>query len=118
MEIYIEDMVKGCVLQIVGVEENAILSAGDPRSLIIEEGAEAAKGEETGKSTSSLEVMFKSETKKDEKEKGPSGIDTTLSLVKRYIDRVYGEIISKKDELYANLSTPLLRDPLEILCHL
>lgn len=46
------------------------------------------------------------------------GIDTTLTLVQKYIERVYGEISEKKDELFKNLSTPLLRDPLEILCHL
>ena len=112
-EIYIEDMIKGSILRIVGLDESLIVPTGaDPRNFIIESSQER----DPSKSQNSLEVMFKD--LKKEKEAGPPGIDTTLHLVKRYIDRVYSEIRAKKEELYSNLSTPLLRDPLEILCHL
>lgn len=106
-EIYIEDMIKGSILRIVGLDESLIVPTGaDPRNFIIE----SSQDRDPSKSQNSLEVMFKD--LKKEKEAGPPGIDTTLNLVKRYIERVYSEIRSKKEDLYSNLSTPLLRDPL------
>lgn len=110
-------MIKGSILRIVGLDEALIVPAGaDPRNFIIESSSQERDQPQGAKNQNSLEAMFKS--LKKEKEQCLPGIDTTLNLVKRYIDRVYNEIRSKRDELYSNLSTPLLRDPLEILCHL
>jgi len=46
------------------------------------------------------------------------GIKTNLQVIENYIDEVFKRVKDNEDEFVENLSTPLNKDPLEILLHL
>lgn len=52
------------------------------------------------------------------KKKKVRGIKTTMRVVDQYVAQVFGKVKENEDEFVENLSTPLNKDPLEILLHL
>lgn len=46
------------------------------------------------------------------------GIKTTMGIVDTYVSEVFKKVKESEDEFIENLSTPLNKDPLEILLHL
>ncbi|CDW71493.1 iq calmodulin-binding motif family protein [Stylonychia lemnae] len=52
------------------------------------------------------------------KKKRVRGIKTTMRIVDQYVAQVFKKVKESEDEFVENLSTPLNKDPLEILLHL
>jgi transcription termination factor NusB len=52
------------------------------------------------------------------KKKKVRGIKTTMRVVDQYMSQIFKKIKDNEDEFIENLSTPLNKDPLEILLHL
>jgi hypothetical protein len=52
------------------------------------------------------------------KKKRIRGIKTTMKVVDSYVGEVFKKVKDGEDEFVENLSTPLNKDPLEILLHL
>jgi hypothetical protein len=52
------------------------------------------------------------------KKKKLKGIQTTMRIVDNYLQEVFKRVKDNEDEFIENLSTPLNKDPLEILLHL
>ena len=46
------------------------------------------------------------------------GIKTNIRIVDNYVAEIFKKIKESEDEFIENLSTPLNKDPLEILLHL
>jgi CRISPR/Cas system CMR subunit Cmr6 (Cas7 group RAMP superfamily) len=55
---------------------------------------------------------------KEAKKKKLRGIKTTMRIVDTYLTEVFKKVKDSEDEFVENLSTPLNKDPLEILLHL
>ena len=55
---------------------------------------------------------------KEEKKKKLRGIKTTMRIVESYVADVFKKVKEQEDDFVENLSTPLNKDPLEILLHL
>lgn len=57
---------------------------------------------------------------KEEKKKVKKvrGIKTTMKVVDTYVQEIFKKVKDQEDEFVENLSTPLNKDPLEILLHL
>jgi len=53
-----------------------------------------------------------------EKKKKARGIKTTNRIVESYVSEVFRKVKEQEDEFIENLSSPLNKDPLEILLHL
>jgi hypothetical protein len=56
--------------------------------------------------------------KEEKRKKKLRGIKTTMRIVDTYLTEVFKKVKDSEDEFVENLSTPLNKDPLEILLHL
>lgn len=52
------------------------------------------------------------------KKKRARGIQTSMRIVDSYLAQIFRKVKESEDEFIENLSTPLNKDPLEILLHL
>jgi hypothetical protein len=46
------------------------------------------------------------------------GIKTDIQIVERYVEELFEKVIDQDEDFLENLSTPLYRDPQDILKHL